>query len=84
MEYEASLSLRAREKAAYNMSVQAIYEEAGLTVTAEHMDAAYASLGGSVEYKVQMEEQYGKGYINQLAIKEAVIQYLIDNCTIVK
>ena len=84
MEYEASLGLRARETAAYNMSIQAIYEEAGLTVTSEHMDAAYTSLGGSVEYKVQMEEQYGKGYINQLAIKEAVIEYLIDNCTIVK
>ena len=84
MEYEASLNLRAREKAAYNMSVQAIYEEAGLTITSEHMDAVYSSLGGSVEYKVQMEEQYGKGYINQLAMKEAVIQYLIDNSTIVK
>ena len=41
-------------------------------------------LGATADFKLQMEEMYGKGYINQLAMKEAVIDYLMENAEIVK
>ncbi len=84
LEYEAALRLRAQEIVAGHMSVQAIFEEAGLTITSEHMDAVMEDLGATADFKLQMEEMYGKGYINQLAMKEAVIDYLMENAEIVK
>lgn len=84
LEYEAALRLRAQEIVAGHMSVQAIYEDAGLSVTSEHMDAVMEDLGATADFKLQMEEMYGKGYINQLAMKEAVIDYLMENAEIVK
>lgn len=84
LEYEAALKIRAQEIVAGHMSVQAIYEDAGLSVTSEHMDAVMEDMGSTSEFMIQMEEVYGKGYINQLAIKEAVVDYLIENAEIVK
>lgn len=84
LEYEAALRLRAQEIVAGHMSVQAIYEDAGLSVTSEHMDAVMEELGATADFKLQMEEMYGKGYINQLAMKQAVVDYLMDNAEIVK
>lgn len=84
LEYEAALRLRAKEIVAGHMSVQAIYEDAGLSITSEHMDTVMEDLGATADFKLQMEEMYGKGYINQLAMKEAVIDYLMDNAEIVK
>lgn len=84
LEYEAALKIRAQEIVAGHMSVQAIYEDAGLSVTSEHLDAVMEDLGATADFKLQMEEMYGKGYINQLAMKEAVIDYLMDNAEIVK
>ena len=84
LEYEAALRLRAEEIVAGHMSVQEIYEDAGLSVTSEHMDAVMEDLGATADFKLQMEEMYGKGYINQLAMKEAVIDYLMENAEIVK
>lgn len=84
LEYEAALRLRAQEIVAGHMSVQAIYEDAGLAITSEHMDAVMEDLGATADFKLQMEEMYGKGYINQLAMKEAVIDYLMENAEIVK
>ena len=84
LEYEAALKLRARDIVETNLIIQAIYEEAGLTVTSEHLDAVMEDLGGTTEFIVQMEEMYGKGYIYQLAMKEAVIDYLVENATINK
>ncbi len=84
LEYEAALKIRAQEIVAGHMSVQAIYEDAGLSVTSEHLDAVMEDLGATADFKLQMEEMYGKGYINQLAMKEAVIDYLMENAEIVK
>ncbi len=84
LEYEASLRLRAEEIASNNMIIQAIFEDAGLTITSEHVDAVYEDLGGSVDFALQLEEMYGKGYIYQLAINNAVVEYLADNAEIIK
>lgn len=84
LEYEAELRIRAQETVASRMIIQAIYEEAGLVITSEHLDAVMEDLGTSSEFMTQMEEMYGKGYIYQLAMKEAVIEYLIDNTEVIK
>lgn len=84
LEYEAALRLEAEKKVAENLIIQAIYEDAGLTVTSEHLDAVLADMGTSSEMMSQMEEMYGKGYLYQLAMKEAVIEYLVDTINVVK
>lgn len=84
LEYEAYLRIQAEKTVADHLIVQAIFEDAGLTVTSEHLDKVLADKGSSVEYIADMEEMYGKGYIYQLAMKEAVIEYLMDNIKIVK
>ncbi len=84
MEYEAELRLRSVEKAETNLMIQAIYEDAGLTVTSEHIDAVMEDMGSSSEFLLQMEEMYGKGYIYQLAMKEAVYEHIMDTVKVVK
>lgn len=84
MEYEAYLRLQAEETVKNNMIIQAIFEKEGLTVTAEHLDTVLAGMGTDSEYMTQMEELYGKGYIYQLAMKEAVREYLMSNVKVDK
>jgi len=84
MEYEAALRLRAQDSAEAHMILQAIYEEKGLVVTSEHLDSVMEELGSTSEFMTQMEEMYGKGYIYQLAIDEAVLEYLTENAVINK
>ena len=84
LEYEAALRIRAKETVGSLLIIQAIYEEAGLTITSEHLDAVVTDLGGSTEFMAQMEEMYGKGYIYQLAMEKAVIEYLKESAEIVK
>lgn len=84
LEYEAYLRLQAQKAVAERMTIQAIYEDAGLTVTSEHLNKVLADKGSSMEYMADMEAMYGKGYIYQLAMKEAVIEYLMDNIKVIK
>lgn len=84
LEYEAVLRIEAEEKVAESLIIQAIYEDAGLEVTSEHVDAVLDDMGTSSEMMSQIEEMYGKGYIYQLAIKEAVIEYLMDTVNVIK
>ncbi len=84
MEYEASLRLRAEEVAESNLIIQAIYEDAGLTITSEHLDAVMVEMGMSPEDLEQMIKTYGQGYIYQRAMKVAVVEYLVGNVTVNK
>ncbi len=84
LEYEAELRIRAQETAGSQMIIQAIYEDAGLTITSEHLDAVMEDLGVSPEFMSQMEDMYGKGYIYQCAMKKAVIEYLMENAEVIK
>lgn len=83
-EYEAELRLRAEEEVEANLVIQAIYEDAGLTITSDHIEAVLTDMGGSMENIAQLEAVYGKGYINQQAMKEAVYEYIMENAEIVK
>ena len=84
MEYEAALRIRAEEIVESNLIIQAIYEDAGLTVTSDHLDTVMEEMGASSEYLTQMEETYGSGYIYQRAMKVAVVEYLMDNVKVIK
>ncbi len=84
LEYEAQLRLQAEDAVGESLIIQAIYEDAGLTVTSEHVDAVLADLGMASEMLPQMEEIYGKGYVYQLAVKEAVMEYLKENINVIK
>ncbi len=84
MEYEASLRLRAEEVAESNLIIQAIYGDAGLTITSEHLDAVMVEMGMSPEDLEQMIKTYGQGYIYQRAMKVAVVEYLVGNVTVNK
>ncbi len=84
MEYEASLRLRAEEVAESNLIIQAIYEDAGLTITSEHLDAVMVEMGATPESLEQMIKTYGQGYIYQRAMKVAVVEYLVGNVTVNK
>ena len=84
MEYEASLRLRAEEVVESNLIIQAIYEDAGLTITSEHLDATMTEMGTTPENLEQMIAAYGQGYIYQRAMKVAVVEYLMENVTVNK
>ncbi len=84
LEYEAQLRLQAEDVVEDNLIIQAIYEDAGLIVTSEHVDAVLADYGMASEMLPQMEEMYGKGYVYQLAVKKAVMEYLKENINVVK
>lgn len=84
LEYEAVLRLEAEDRVGDHLVIQAIYEDAGLTVTSEHIDAVLDDMGTSSEMMSQIEEMYGKGYIYQLAVKKAVIEYLMDTVNVIK
>lgn len=83
-EYEAELRLRAEEEVEANLVIQAIYEDAGLTITSDHIEAVLTDMGGSMENIAQLESVYGKGYINQQAMKEAVYEYIMENVKVIK
>ena len=82
-EYEASLRLAAQERVGNALISQAIFETENLTVTSDHINAVLETLGTTPEYQVQMEQTYGKGYIYQMAMVEAVNEYLMNNVKVV-
>ena len=81
-EYYASCRTQAEDLAKQMLVYQAIYEDAGLTLTEEDRTAALASYGIDSTYMTQMEETYGKGFLNQSAIMFTVLDYVKENVTI--
>lgn len=77
MSYEKNLRERAKESAKTAMVYQAIFEDAALTID---MDAAYAEMASENgdEYVADMKENYGEGYMAQIEIQEAVMDYLVE------
>ena len=83
-EYYASCRTDAEELAKQMLVFQAIYEDASLTLTEEDRIAALSSYGIDETYMTQMEETYGKGFLNQSAIMFTVLNYVKGNVTIEK
>ena len=77
LDYEKELTERAKEDVKEAMVYQAIFERAGLTID---MDAYYNELNenNGEDYADSIKESYGEGYLAQMQMREAVIDYLID------
>lgn len=74
--YEKDLLKTARMAATTNMTYQYLFEKYGLTVT----DELYAEV--VEKYGEDSETIYGTAYLNQAAMKEAVVDYLMSVVTI--
>lgn len=81
-EYYAQLRTQAEKLADQMLVYQAIYEDAGLTVTDKNVEDVFGSYGITDEFRPQMEETYGKGFLNQSAIMFAVLDYLKEHVTV--
>ncbi|MBR4581806.1 MAG: FKBP-type peptidyl-prolyl cis-trans isomerase [Lachnospiraceae bacterium] len=81
-EYYAQLRTQAEKLANQMLVYQAIYEDAGLTVTDKNVEDVFGSYGITDEFRPQMEETYGKGFLNQSAIMFAVLDYLKEHVTV--
>lgn len=81
-EYYAQLRAQAEKLADQMLVYQAIYEDAGLTVTDQNLEDVYGSYGITEQFRPQMVETYGEGFLNQSAIMFAVLDYLKEHVTI--
>ena len=81
-EYYAQLRTQAENIADQMLVYQAIYEDAGLTYTEENVNEVYGSYGITEEFRPQMLETYGEGFLNQSAVMFAVMDYLKDHITV--
>lgn len=77
VEYEKELTERAQEDVKEAMVYQAIFESAGLNID---MEAYYNELNenNGEDYADSLKESYGEGYLAQMQMREAVIEYLVD------
>ena len=81
-EYEASLTTKAQNALDDNLKFQAIFEDAGLTVTQEDVNNLLDEYGLDSAYYSVYEQTYGKPYLYQAGMSYTVIKYLVDNVTI--
>ncbi|MBR5916516.1 MAG: FKBP-type peptidyl-prolyl cis-trans isomerase [Lachnospiraceae bacterium] len=81
-EYEASLTTKAQNALDDNLKFQAIFEDAGLTVTEDDIRELLDEYGLDSTYYSVYEQTYGKPYLYQTGMSYTVIKYLVDTCTI--
>ncbi len=81
-DYYSYLRTQAEKIADQMLVYQAIYEDAGLTVTEQNVNDVYGSYGITEQFRPQMVETYGEGFLNQSAIMFAVLDYLKDHVTV--
>lgn len=75
-EYEASLSNKAMQNADAFLLYQAIYEDAGLTVTEQDVIDVLDYYGLDSSMISVYEENYGRPYLFQAGLAHAVVKYL--------
>ena len=81
-EYEASITTKAQNTIADNLKFQAIYEDAGLTVTEDDVKEMLDAYGLDSTYYSSYEETYGKPYLYQTAMSYVVLKHLQSNVTV--
>ena len=81
-EYEASITNTAQNTIDDNLKFQAIYEDAGLTVTQDDVNEMLDAYGLDSNYYSVYEETYGKPYLYQTAMTYVVLKHLQDNVTV--
>lgn len=78
LEYEKSLTERAKETVKQAMVYQAIFEKAGLTIDMEAAKAEMNEENGDDTYADTVLQSYGEGYMAQNEIHDAVTEYLME------
>ena len=81
-EYEASITTKAQNTIDDNLKFQAIYEDAGLTVTEDDVKEMLDAYGLDSTYYSSYEETYGKPYLYQTAMSYVVLKHLQSNVTV--
>ncbi|MBP5530112.1 MAG: FKBP-type peptidyl-prolyl cis-trans isomerase [Lachnospiraceae bacterium] len=81
-EYEASITTKAQNTIDDNLKFQAIFEDAGLTVTQDDVNEMLDAYGLDSAYYSVYEETYGKPYLYQTAMSYAVLKYLQSITTV--
>ena len=79
-EYEKDLKERAVKQASMDLTYESIFRNAGLTVSDEDYQMILEYYGG----EEQALSTYGQSYVNQTAIKYAVIKYIRENAKVVE
>ena len=81
-EYEASITTKAQNTIDDNLKFQAIYEDAGLTVTEDDVKEMLDAYGLDSTYYSSYEETYGKPYLYQTAMTYVVLKHLQSNVNV--
>ena len=83
-EYYASLRTKADNMADTALVYQAIFVQEGLEIQDKDLERVRKDFGIEEEYMPQLIEAYGQGYVNQMAIQYAVLDFLKDRIVITK
>ncbi len=83
-EYAALLTQQAMKQAQNELIYQAIYEDAGLTVSSEDVSEYLTSINLDSSYYSSQQSTYGKGYLYHQGMVYTVIKYLADNIDVVE
>ncbi len=75
-DYEKALKTEAKRQAKVDATYEMLYKKLGLTISQDSYDTVIKNYGENAE------ETYGKGFLNQAALKYEVISYLAQNVTI--
>lgn len=81
-EYFATVRTRAENNADASLIYQAVFEEANLTVKEEHKNQVLLSYGVTEQYYQNLVDTYGEGFLNQAAMRFAVLDYVKSLVTI--
>ena len=81
-EYEASITTKAQKTIDDNLKFQAIYEDAGLSVTQDDVKEMLDAYGLDSTYYSTYEETYGNPYLYQTAMSYKVLNYLQSVTTV--
>lgn len=81
-EYDASLTVTAQNQADTMLKVQAIYEDANLTVTSQDVTDFFTASGLDSSYYNSYVNTYGKGYIYNAGMAYTVVEYVKSQVTI--
>ena len=81
-EYEASITTKAQNTIDDNLKFQAIYEDAGLSVTQDDVKEMLDAYGLDSTYYSTYEETYGNPYLYQTAMSYKVLNYLQSVTTV--
>ena len=79
-EYEKDLKERAIKQASMDLTYESIFRSAGLSIDDEDYKMILEYYGG----EEQALSTYGQSYVNQTAIKYAVIKYIRENAKVVE